>query len=98
MITIDQFRATRRESADLGSEPDIQDESLQSVAGWVYLDCLFIERMANGNVCLRIGNWEEIAPESGLAFVEANLYEWACDEGYCDDDASDLARDPYNPR
>jgi len=90
MMTLEQFRATRR------YEPNLMDcnfwpfyvvnaESVPS--GYVYLDCLYIEKIGAGFKCkhkpgdfyLLIDRCDYVG---ALADLEAILYTWAIDEGY----------------
>ncbi len=67
------------------------DDSLRDVPGYVYLNALYVERLEDGNCRLLIGRTEwhtgglyGCQPMT-LADLEEKLYEFACDEGYCDD-------------
>lgn len=45
-MTLDEFRATRRECADIGGA--LNDEACDGVAGYIYADMLWIERTRDG--------------------------------------------------
>lgn len=83
MLTFEQFRATAREVPDLGDE--IEDISLGGMPGIIYVDALFIGRESHqlffllGNDTRLVADTPETREE-----LERALYEFACDEGYCD--------------
>jgi hypothetical protein len=91
MLTFDQFRATAREVSDLGDE--LQDESLLGMPGILYVDALFIGREDN-QLFFLLGSDTRLVPDLPeiREELERALYEFACDEGYCDDDPANEDR------
>lgn len=94
MMTFEQFRDTARFCEDLSTViPDARwDDEPVPAKGNVYVDALYIERMqphwpaatlAKGAWYLLIGNQEYVSDD--LESLERHLYEFACDEGYCDE-------------
>lgn len=82
-MTLDEFRATGRDVADLSTIEHIACSGIESGSGRTYLeDTLFIERDTLPYWSLTIGNWS--ASYSDLAAAEAKLYEFAVSEGYID--------------
>lgn len=79
MKTLQQFIATRTVCADLGLA--LRDEDLMGQRGWLYVDCLYIIEGAEGPWTML--DRDGYAGE--LSAVEAQLYLWACREGYCDE-------------
>lgn len=77
-MTLDEFRATRRECVDIGDA--LNDEGADGVAGYIYADMLWIERTRDGGYHLLIGNSSELGTDLGA--FEARLYEFGCSEGY----------------
>jgi hypothetical protein len=89
-MTIDQFRATGVDCDDLG--PATGDESVAGSPGRTYLGTLHIERWdddrhgiapPNGPTWLLILG--SVQRNGALADLEADLYEWARDEGHLED-------------
>ncbi len=78
MMTLEQFRTTGRDCPDLGIPTS--DDSLTGVRGRTYVDALHIQRDGDGWL-LHIENVEE---KGDLADLEAKLYGWAKDEGWCE--------------
>lgn len=79
-MTLDEFRATGRDVADLGAIEHCAAQEM-SGPGRVYLDPewpLVIERV-RGDWCVTIGNSQRVA---SLATLERDLYEFAVSEGY----------------
>ena len=70
MITLAEFRATRAQTANLGSV--IDDEQLTDQAGWIYMGEFFIEEYTDGPF-LRIANEQT---SGALADLESALYLW----------------------
>jgi len=89
VITLAEFQATRTHYADLSQQ--IDDLSLVGVSGFCYVDSLFITDF-DGEVFLTIGNCEWVKPAAQLVELEVLLYEFGCDEGYCND--ATTSRDP----
>lgn len=83
MLTFDQFRATAREVSDLGDE--LRDESLIGMPGILYVESLFIGREDN-QLFFLLGSDTRLVPDLPeiREELERALYEFACDEGYCD--------------
>lgn len=82
MITFEQFVATGRDVPDLDR---VVDGCETEGPGRTYLDdTLYISRWTNGLWNLQIYGREEISKD--LSILEQMLYDWACDEGYCDDE------------
>lgn len=92
MMTIEEFRATGRDTEDLGVT--IQDEMMDGRRGRVYCGAVYVELpgrdwpadalqecRAKGGWYLMIGNQEWMG---NLADLEQHLYEFACGEGLCD--------------
>lgn len=77
-MTFEQFQATGFDCADLGAH--ISEDSLENVPGRVYLDCLYIERLASGqwNLLLERDEWQSDTLEP----LERKLYAFARSEGY----------------
>lgn len=75
-MTLDQFRASGRDVANLGAELD--DECVDGVPGRVYAHEAgpYIERFGEGWL-LTLGNCQFEEP---LADLEARLYDWAVSE------------------
>jgi hypothetical protein len=78
-LTLDQFRATGRDVADLNAEPDIYlgDEVRP---GRVYEGGLCIETGASAKWCLTVGN--DSRESDDLAALELDLYDFGVGEGY----------------
>ena len=74
-MTIEYFKSTRRFVDCIGSV--IRDSSLVDVAGWIYVDRLFIEKLTDGTASLLIGNTEQ---SGTLETLEVILHEWAASE------------------
>lgn len=75
MLTLEQFRATGKEVADIG----LYDGGDAVRPGMVYMDGrLSIEKTRDGRWLLCIGNMEKAAVD--LPSLEAMLYAWAFDE------------------
>lgn len=72
MLTIDQFRATRTECADLGAH--IRDFGLGGIRGYVYTDDVYIAICDDGEFCLTI--WNDSVKSADLADLERMLYTW----------------------
>ena len=79
IMTFEQFKATRTACADLGEAIGADLDGVRS--GYLYVGCLYIEKMKDGRFYLQIGNCERI--ESSIEPLERELYEFGCDEGYC---------------
>jgi hypothetical protein len=94
-MTLEQFRATKQWCDDLVAKLQDQvfiigrDEIEPTPCGFVYLDCLFIEKVlpnwpeatrARGGWHLLINRSDWISDD--LAKLEAILFEWASGEGY----------------
>lgn len=87
MTSLDQFRATGIDCADLGEA--LRDDSLSGTSGRLYLGVLYISRWEDGRHgtaptngptwLLLLGNAEI---EGTLLDLEARLYEWASAAGY----------------
>lgn len=96
MMTLEQFRATAVDCNDIDAAiADARwDEEEAPARGKIYLGCLYIERRpvagwanaATEEWHLILGNCEWLSDD--LAELEAKLYEFACDEGYCDEEAA----------
>ncbi len=83
------FLATRRESTDIGREPGVGDVGLEGVSGFIYLNGLYIEKVAaylpatkhNTTLyMLTIANGCELTDD--LHRLEQDLFGWALREGY----------------
>jgi len=81
MMTIDEFRATGRDVADLSTIEHIACSGIESGAGRTYMDDqLFIEHgEISGAWHLTLGNAQLLG---SLADMERKLYDWAVSEGY----------------
>ena len=86
MLTFEQFQATRTWFDNLGA--GLSDASLEDVPGFRYVDYLYIDAPAGGagpNLYhLHIANVETTSED--LESLERTLYDWACSEGYCDEE------------
>lgn len=80
-LSLEQFRAPRREVTDLGEA--ICDDALAEFPGFIYLDALYIEHYRDGYHLL-IGRDTQVS--SDLGAFEQRLYDFALSEGYCDVD------------
>lgn len=81
-MTLDQFRATKRWTEDLGNEPRISDESFIGEPGWVYHEGeLFIESR-DGKPYLMVDRSDYTGE---LSELERILYGWAMSEGFFGD-------------
>ena len=78
-MTLDEFRATGRDVPNLGTIDHIAASGIESGAGRVYQDDLFMMRTDAG-WCVPIGNTQ--AEFVALADAESKLYEFAVSEGY----------------
>ena len=82
MMTLKQFRGTCRWWEDL-SRADFWQ---WAGSGFVYLDCLVIERASDENAAKYGGRYYLLIDRrdyfSDLESLEAILYAWAIDEGY----------------
>lgn len=85
-MTLEQFIATRRESADCSV--DLDDELAQG-PGYIYADKFYIgfvtdtypaKARAAGRYHLILNNLEWISDD--LADLEAKLFDYACSEGF----------------
>jgi hypothetical protein len=88
MMTFEEFRATRRDVADVRDmiEHSYLEDAPGPVPGLVYLDALVIETRAPWwkrleSYCLTIGNQQYGGHV--LRDLEQRLYEFACGEGLC---------------
>ena len=93
-MTFEEFRDTAVWCDDLGAklaDACWADEPAKA-RGWIYVDALFIEEVLPhwpektrkaGKWYLLIGRCEWISDD--LEELERHLYEYACDEGYCDE-------------
>lgn len=79
-MTIERFRASRREVSDLGAS--IGDDGLAGIPGFTYLGVLYIERYGDGYHLL-IGRHTEVG--SDLDAFEQRLFDFAKSEGYVED-------------
>lgn len=80
MKTLQQFIATRTVCADLGQAPYATPD-MAGQSGWLYLGSLYIINSS-------AGPWTMLDRDGvvgELSAVEAQLYLWACREGYCDE-------------
>lgn len=92
MMTIEQFRATRRRVENLGEALECDDFE---EPGIVYIDKLYIRKLADGRLWLQLYNFEVIEPDTdaGIALLESMLFDFAESEGYLDEpEASDEER------
>jgi len=91
MMTLDEFRATGRDCDDLGEalQDALWENEPAPARGRLYLDVLYIERKPvrgwpNGRPeewSLLIGRDDWLSDD--LTELEAKLYEFAVDEGFC---------------
>ena len=77
-MTLDEFRATGRDVADLHGA-GCETGTDHSPAGRVYHGGLHLERMADGEFLLILGNAEYSAP---LEKLESLLFAWGEVEGF----------------
>ena len=77
MMTLEQFRATGRDVANLNDE-DLCVEGPGRV--YLYESGPFVERLEDGRWMLNIFNYSEISED--IAPLEKELYEFARDEGF----------------
>ena len=82
----EKFQSTRKYVQDLG--PVIEDESLDGVGGYVYLDCLYIEDVATWTENVnKLNRWYLLLGRcdwhsNKLEVLEHRLYDWAVREEY----------------
>lgn len=88
MLTLEQFRASRRRvdnlsAVTLGEHYDSNGVVVKK-AGYVYVNGLVIEIEDDGRLFLQLYRDDELADGTAenLARQKAKLYEWAVREGY----------------
>lgn len=79
-MTLAEFVATRTVCADLGQAPYATPD-MAGQSGWLYLDSLYIINSPAG-LWTMLDRDAIVGNQSDL---EAQLYLWACREGYCDE-------------
>jgi len=89
MMTLNQFRATRTECADLGEAMRADYFELSPRAGFMYAGDAYIEKESDGSFLLTLHN-EQYA-DTDIAPLEARLYAWALTE--CPDDMGVTTKD-----
>jgi len=92
MLTFESFQASRVKVENLAEfVTDARWEGEPPARGYVYLDALYIERVTDhwpeetrkqGKYYLLLNRSEWISDD--LLQLERRLYQWACDEGYCE--------------
>lgn len=78
MMTLEQFRATRTECADLGERFGAEYFDKAPRAGFVYAGEAYIEREPDGSFYVRL--YRDDYASNNLAELEARLYAWALTE------------------
>jgi hypothetical protein len=82
-VTIAEFRASRREVADLG--PILREETLNGIPGYVYMDTLYISKWPEqGRLHLLIerDEWLYADTPTALAEMEQTLFNYADGEHF----------------
>jgi len=87
MITIQEFRASRREVADLGAEITDTGGDLTGQRGFLYAGNVYMtidDQPGERYVGLVLSEWDYYRAESELPMLEEHLYEWAVESGAFD--------------
>jgi hypothetical protein len=90
LITLEQFRATRREVPDLSTAICDNGGDLKGQRGFVYAGDVYMsiydksDAHPERRVGLVLNGWDWLKPESQLPELEEQLYEWAALVGAID--------------
>ena len=97
MMTLEKFRASRRECDDLGTATcsEFYDEHGKVVkrAGYLYDGDCYVEKMDDGQLYLILFRDEYLVSADRLDELELRLYEWALTECSWDEVDEDEKRD-----
>lgn len=85
VITLEQFRATRREVPDLAAELDGDTSGdLTGQRGLVYAGDVYMTITEDRHIALVLNGWDWYREESDLPMLEELLYGWAVMSGALD--------------